>query len=929
MKNRCISKPLFVCLAIAALLLLAAVAANAAPAPNIPLEYTQPDGSTFIATLRGDEFFSYLETDDGSVLLLDENGYWCHAKADYFVGPMPPGVSSLAPELRATAVQYGSARRPTGAMTLEQAKQASNAATQAGNAQRMEMQAATSISPLGDQSLLVILIDFNDVSIQYESQWANRVFGTTGKTVKTYYNEATGGKINFVPAKETQGIANDGVVRVKLNKNHPNTALPSDYPEVFAEASRYVDFASYKVASDHNFGSDLHIMLVYAGYGLGGTLIPNVSAHYKLNSNVMVMGEKLWADDMATIGTFIHELGHSLGLPDLYISEWNDDNEPTLGVYSSMANNWGALPGEQLGTTPALLDAYCLELLGVVSPQVMNHGTNANATVYSWSTGSKNALRVASGVPNEYFLIECRNKEGFDLALPGDRGGVAVYRVNTKYKWGNSLEVTYAVIMLQLQESSNDNYLFYSTRPSGRTYFNTQTTPSNKLGNGGGYSWFRFDCLSDSEPTMNVRIQPDKPSGVYATSYNANGGSGGPTVQYKRHGENLILNNAQSVYSIDFNYSIPTRNGYTFFGWSTSSTATTAQYQPGGSFALNADTTLYAVWRQTFAVTVNNGTGGGSFAQGTTVTITANAAPSGQRFKQWNVSPTVSFTDGTTAASATAKFTMPAQAVTATAVYEDIPPATYPVTVNNGTGGGNFAQGVIVTITANTAPIGHRFKQWDVNPAVIFVDDTNVNNAIAKFTMPAQAVTATAIYELIPSTTYLVTVNSGSGGGSFPQGAAVTITANAAPSGQRFKQWNVSPSVNFTDGTTANSATATFSMPAQTVTATAVYEDIPPNSYLLTVNGGSGSGYYTTGTAVTITANTAPTGKIFDRWTSTAGTIANPASANTTFTMPVGAATVTANYKDAPRTILSTKYQATFVNWILFFFAFGWVWMWI
>lgn len=39
-----------------------------------------------------------------------------------------------------------------------------------------------------------------------------------------------------------------------------------------------------------------------------------------------------------------------------------------------------------------------------------------------------------------------------------------------------------------------------------------------------------------------------------------------------------------------------TRSGYTFLGWATSSSATSASYQPGGSYTANASVTLYAVW---------------------------------------------------------------------------------------------------------------------------------------------------------------------------------------------------------------------------------------------------------------------------------------------------------------------------------------------
>lgn len=82
----------------------------------------------------------------------------------------------------------------------------------------------------------------------------------------------------------------------------------------------------------------------------------------------------------------------------------------------------------------------------------------------------------------------------------------------------------------------------------------------------------------------------------YMVIYNANGGSGAPAMQMKKHGKALTLSST-----------IPTRSGYEFLGWSTSSTATSATYSAGSSFTRNEDTTLYAVWKQTTnSLTVNS-----------------------------------------------------------------------------------------------------------------------------------------------------------------------------------------------------------------------------------------------------------------------------------------------------------------------------------
>ncbi|MFT4105410.1 MAG: S-layer homology domain-containing protein [Lacrimispora sp.] len=73
-------------------------------------------------------------------------------------------------------------------------------------------------------------------------------------------------------------------------------------------------------------------------------------------------------------------------------------------------------------------------------------------------------------------------------------------------------------------------------------------------------------------------------------------------------------------------------------------------------------------------------------------------------------------------------------------------------------------------------------------------------------------------------------------------------------------------------------------------------------TYLLTVTGGTGGGSYAENAKITITADAAPAGKVFDKWvlTNGGGTLANASDPTTAYTMPGNAATVTAAYKDVP-----------------------------
>lgn len=72
---------------------------------------------------------------------------------------------------------------------------------------------------------------------------------------------------------------------------------------------------------------------------------------------------------------------------------------------------------------------------------------------------------------------------------------------------------------------------------------------------------------------------------TYTITFNANGGTGGPTTVTKTYGKALTLPTA-----------VPTRQYYNFKGWATTAEASTAQYQAGGSYTVEGAATLYAVW---------------------------------------------------------------------------------------------------------------------------------------------------------------------------------------------------------------------------------------------------------------------------------------------------------------------------------------------
>jgi len=137
--------------------------------------------------------------------------------------------------------------------------------------------------------------------------------------------------------------------------------------------------------------------------------------------------------------------------------------------------------------------------------------------------------------------------------------------------------------------------------------------------------------------------------------------------------------------------------------------------------------------------------------------------------------------------------------------------------------------------------------------------------------------------------TYTLTVNSGTGSGDYEEGEVVAIAADTAPSGTVFDKW-VGDTAGIAD---VNSSSTTITMPAAAAEITATYLS---TLYTLTVNSGSGSGSYAAGAVVSISADSAPTGKKFWRWTGDTSGIADNEAASTTLTMPAGSTEVTATY---------------------------------
>ncbi|KKL04614.1 hypothetical protein LCGC14_2614300, partial [marine sediment metagenome] len=282
-----------------------------------------------------------------------------------------------------------------------------------------------------------------------------------------------------------------------------------------------------------------------------------------------------------------------------------------------------------------------------------------------------------------------------------------------------------------------------------------------------------------------------------------------------------------------------------------------------------------------YTLTVVSGSGDGSYTDGHVVIITADAAPTGQSFDVW--------TGNTTGIAnvnvASTTIAMPGSNATITATYSN---NTYTLSVVSGTGDGTYTNTQVVAITADSAPTGTIFDDWEGDTTGI----VDVSDPTTNITMPAANATITATYV----TSYILSVISGSGDGDYAAGTGVAIVADGAPTGQAFDDW-VGDTTGIAD---INDPTTTITTQAADATITATY--VASSGYTLTVTSGSGDGDYTEGQSVTATAISAPSGMEFNQWAGDRDDIdINDTalySSSITFNMPAQDVTWIATYKD-------------------------------
>ncbi len=413
----------------------------AKPARRGALVVTQEDGTEVVVYQHGDERFHWTTNEAGEWIEQEANGKWQR-------------VAALSEE------QIQARREASKFALAEQAQRRKPSATQTA--------VETNIAEHG----LVILVNFSDQAFKatqaemdsmhngynYSRDYSyeyNRVtydIHTEG-SARQYFYDASFGQYNpkfdvVGPVTVSQKYSYYGSNDYNGNDKHAEQMVyeacllvDSLYPEI--------DFSTY----DNNGDGEMdYVYVVYAGYGEadGGsrnTIWPHsywiTYGGYNLTIDGVKIDKYACGNEVSAtskqhdgIGTFVHEFGHVLGLPDLY-GTTSSATHRTLGNWDVM--DYGTYNND--GNNPPTYSAYERFFFGWLTPTLITdttlltlHDLYSTNEAFLISPNDRHNLIGNDPDTTVFYLIENRQPNIWDDYLEGH--GMMLTKVQYDYdKW--------------------------------------------------------------------------------------------------------------------------------------------------------------------------------------------------------------------------------------------------------------------------------------------------------------------------------------------------------------------------------------------------------------------------------------------------------------------------------------------------------------
>lgn len=432
----------------------------------------QPDGSTIMVRIHGDENHHYMSTMDGYRVDTDRKGYYHYVEYDASSNKM------RLTDLRAHNIGERSAKE---ASRVSQMKKANlidsewrkhnvimhktigrtlspsviNPSANAWNPNMFNRAKTARIGAESNESqYLCILVNFADCKMKFKNEHFDNFLNQRGYdgygSVKDYFRDNSGGK--FVPNFHTLGPYTLPQPQGAYANNDYETGSDIDPRSMVVDALQLVreknPELNFKQFDNDGDGYMDNVYVIYAGYSEASTgnaadMWPHswtlgedslvydgiVIKNYSCSQELVGSPESNSTPSMDGIGTFTHEFGHVLGLRDLYdTDDYYNGKGLDPGAYSLYAS--GSYNNDS--KTPAALWAFERLQMGWINIGNEIKELKKGEDVKQLNSSETFTARYINCQPNraegtgyEWFILENRQFTGWDKYIPGH--GLLIY----------------------------------------------------------------------------------------------------------------------------------------------------------------------------------------------------------------------------------------------------------------------------------------------------------------------------------------------------------------------------------------------------------------------------------------------------------------------------------------------------------------------
>ena len=464
-------------------------------------EISQPDGSSILLKGNGDGVVHWLSTEQGYTVLEAESGWYEYATNNTKGDLISSGVRVTSTQKSGQELEFFNQQEPK----LRYSKSQIETKKRAYFTEASLKSGSKTFPTTGSRKVLLVLASFSDKVNQLTAATFNNVmnesnYNSTG-SFRDFYLESSFNQLDLTTTV---------TVWVQVSNTHAyyggNDASGNDLrPREFVrEAVDSLEAQGFDFSPFDNNGNGFvdGIQVIHAGYGeeYGGADENNIWSHRWSLSSQAVTYDGVIINDYAiypelrgtsgtnpsNIGVICHEFGHSLGLPDFYDTDYSESGGQgfDLGNWDMMSggswNNNGAKPANHNAYSKSMMGWITLEELTIpVQGKTLNNAMeNAEASIFHTNTA------------NEFFVIENRQKIGFDSYIP--HHGLLIFHVDKNYNgWGsNGINVDPNHQAMDIEEADNTQTsgstsgdVFPGT--SNVTSFTDETSPGSLAWNGG------------------------------------------------------------------------------------------------------------------------------------------------------------------------------------------------------------------------------------------------------------------------------------------------------------------------------------------------------------------------------------------------------------------------------------------------------------